>query len=207
MATNPISGDADKIWKNKCCLVKNIVSDDMLKHINTMLELEALRGSEISNQVPGSQEFYNPLYLNVLNQILRDKIKKLVQKESLYSTYTFYRKYYQGQKLEKHVDRPSCEISFSLCLAMKDKTNPWAIYFEDTDTDTVFEAKPEVGDGVIYLGCVTPHWREVCEQEWHKQVFFHYSTDPQLEFDLKGRAVSTSQAMENYFIKYVLEQN
>ena len=52
----------------------------------------------------------------------------------LLSTYTFYRIYKPGDILTKHTDRPSCEISISLCL--RKKGNIWPIYVNNTDYKT-----------------------------------------------------------------------
>ena len=42
-----------------------------------------------------------------------------VSRAKLFPTYSYFRVYSRGDVLHKHTDRPSCEISLSLCLGMK----------------------------------------------------------------------------------------
>jgi hypothetical protein len=71
------------------------------------------------------------------------------------------------------VDRPSCEISATLCLNVNYDVNNyvWPIYIDGVKV----ELNP--GDLVIYRGCDIPHWRTplaLPEKVWHIQGFFHY---------------------------------
>ena len=85
----------------------------------------------------------------------------------LLPTYTFFRVYKAGDILEKHRDRPSCEISISLCL--RKKGNIWPIYINNT------AIMLEEGDALIYKGCEVEHWREpYTEGTKLAQVFLHY---------------------------------
>ena len=62
--------------ENGCCLVENIISDDCRKLLVNLLALEELdeKWDEVQ-QVKGSEEMYNTKSLNIVNQILTDKIK------------------------------------------------------------------------------------------------------------------------------------
>lgn len=201
-----MSEDLKNFKENKCSIIKNIISEDLLNYLNVTVELDAIREKKNATQVVGSKEMYNMLSLNIVNQIIRTKIKDALKLDTLYSTYTFYRKYYKGQELTVHTDRPSCEISLSLCLSMADKTKPWSIFFKNNDHEITYEAKPSVGDGVLYLGCELPHWREKCEQKWVKQIFFHYSTNAELEFDNFNFQKPEEDILKSNFIKHILEQ-
>jgi hypothetical protein len=93
----------------------------------------------------------------------------------LYPTYSFYRVYRNGDKLAPHKDRPSCEISATLCFNYNydDKKYTWPIYIGEAGKAA--DLKP--GDMLIYRGCDLPHWRDpfaVDENTWHVQGFFHY---------------------------------
>ena len=68
-----------------------------------------------------------------LSAFLLPKIESVTGLKLL-STYTFYRIYKAGDILPKHTDRPSCEISISLCL--RKKGNIWPIYVNNTDYKT-----------------------------------------------------------------------
>tara|TARA_Y100000356_G_scaffold118678_1_gene109823 strand:+ start:1042 stop:1389 length:348 start_codon:yes stop_codon:yes gene_type:complete len=84
----------------------------------------------------------------------------------LLPTYAFWRMYTKNAVLEKHTDRPSCEISVTVHID-SDKT-PWPIYIDGNPVET----KP--GDAVIYLGCELEHWRDSFKGDWHAQTFLHY---------------------------------
>jgi hypothetical protein len=84
----------------------------------------------------------------------------------LLPTYAFWRMYSMFSVLEKHKDRPSCEISVTVMLG-SDRT-PWPIYMDGT------EINMEPGDAAVYLGCEVEHWREEFKGDWHAQTFLHY---------------------------------
>jgi hypothetical protein len=90
--------------------------------------------------------------------------------EEVLPTYTYARVYKNGSILERHRDRPACEISITLNLS---KNVDWPIYFQRPDgSETSIELNP--GDAVLYLGCQADHWRNKFEGEEHTQVFLHY---------------------------------
>ena len=68
--------------------------------------------------------------------------------------------------LEKHKDRPSCEISVTIMID-SDKTK-WPIYIEGNAVEL------ESGDAVVYLGCDLDHWRNEFLGDYHVQSFLHY---------------------------------
>ena len=117
MDIREISKNLNDFNENGCCLVENIISDDCRKLLVNLLALEELdeKWDEVQ-QVKGSEEMYNTKSLNIVNQILTDKIKDYTKIENLYATYAFYRKYFKNQKLDKHTDRPECEISITICF-------------------------------------------------------------------------------------------
>ena len=89
----------------------------------------------------------------------------------LYPTYSYLRIYVKGAELEKHQDRPSCEVSATLPLSY-DSPNIWPLYIETGNKITAVELEP--GDALIYKGIEVPHWREAFEGERQVQVFLHY---------------------------------
>jgi len=106
-------------------------------------------------------------------------VKLLVQKtpqinillgEEVLPTYTFARIYKNKAVLERHRDRPACEISLSINL---EKDIDWPLYFQRPDnSETSVELNP--GDAVLYLGCQADHWRNKFEGKEHTQLFMHY---------------------------------
>lgn len=90
--------------------------------------------------------------------------------EEVLPTYTYARVYKYGSVLQRHRDRPACEISFTLNLA---KDIDWPIYFQRPDgSETSLELNP--GDAAFYLGCQADHWRHEFKGEEHVQLFLHY---------------------------------
>jgi hypothetical protein len=90
--------------------------------------------------------------------------------EEVLPTYTYARVYNNGSVLERHRDRPACEVSITLNLS---KSHDWPIYFQRHDgSETFVELEP--GDAVLYMGCISDHWREQFVGEEYTQVFMHY---------------------------------
>ena len=93
----------------------------------------------------------------------------LVQKESgldLFPTYSFWRMYTKFASLEKHTDRPSCEISVTTQIS-SDGTE-WPIYMDGK------ECIIKNGQAIIYLGMEIEHWREEFRGDYQAQCFLHY---------------------------------
>jgi len=89
----------------------------------------------------------------------------------LFPTYSYFRVYHRGDVLGKHTDRPSCEISLSLCLGFEAE-RPWPLMVEGPMGISSIELAP--GDGLIYRGIECPHWREPLNGDHAAQVFLHY---------------------------------
>jgi hypothetical protein len=104
----------------------------------------------------------------------------------LVPTYSYTRLYRTGNILNRHKDRPSCEISTTLCLG----GDHWPIYLDPTGENTVIDEykgiiKPgapvgvevnlKPGDMLIYSGCELEHWRKPFEGKLCGQVFLHYN--------------------------------
>jgi hypothetical protein len=90
--------------------------------------------------------------------------------EELLPTYSYVRLYRNGDVLEKHKDRPSCEISLTLQLG-RSHHYAWPIYMGGHRFDMA------EGDGVIYQGCEIEHWREKCDGPdgyYSGQAFLHF---------------------------------
>jgi hypothetical protein len=120
-------------------------------------------------QAPNSHAMYNfmPFIKLMVNKI--PHVNEILGEEVL-PTYTYARVYKNGSILERHRDRPSCEISFTVNLT---KDVDWPIYFQRPDgSETSVELNP--GDAVLYLGCQADHWRNKFEGTEHVQLFLHY---------------------------------
>jgi hypothetical protein len=120
-------------------------------------------------QAPDSHSIYGflPFVKLLVKKISR--VSELLGEDVL-PTYTYARIYKNGSVLERHRDRPACEISCTLNLT---KDIDWPIYFQrPDDSETLVELNP--GDAVLYLGCQADHWRNKFEGQEHTQLFMHY---------------------------------
>ncbi len=90
--------------------------------------------------------------------------------EELIPTYAYARLYSNGDFLERHTDRPACEVSVTIQLG-RSHHYAWPIYMGGARYDMA------EGDGVIYRGCDVEHWRDECagpDGYFSGQVFLHF---------------------------------
>ncbi|MDH3241012.1 MAG: hypothetical protein OEO83_10125 [Alphaproteobacteria bacterium] len=100
-------------------------------------------------------------------------------------TYWYARLYGTGDKLGIHVDRGACFVSVSVCFGydfndLFPAGSAWALgALNDTapgePREIVLDLQP--GEGMLYPGCLAPHWRDVFLGELCGQAFFHYVPD------------------------------
>jgi len=147
-------------------LIKNFFSKEELiiyqKYCYNKLDLN--KDYTLDNQSFSPAWYDDPLMTAILDSKL-----SVVEKESnlkLYPTYAYWRYYVFGATLDKHTDRPSCEISVTTCIKKYDN---WPIVIEKDS----FEL--DEGDAILYAGCEQKHWRPgTYEGEGMAQAFLHY---------------------------------
>jgi len=99
-------------------------------------------------------------------------------------TYSYYRLYTQNDELVRHKDRPSCEISTTLCIGydvenVDQNTYPdynWPMWVQNKNGEEL-PVKLYPGDMIIYRGHEIDHWREPFKGRNHAQVFLHYNDE------------------------------
>jgi hypothetical protein len=109
----------------------------------------------------------------VMDGLLSDLLPA-VEKASgvhLFPTYAYFRVYKPGDILKAHRDRPSCEVSVSLCLGYSAPA-PWPIWIAGPNGLTAASLGP--GDALLYRGTECEHWREPFEGDHQAQAFLHY---------------------------------
>jgi hypothetical protein len=167
--------------ENNFEIVRKAISNDVLEYIN--INIDVFTEMSLRNrpptplnpfpygdiQTPESFSFYAPLYAESLLKYLKPLVSNIVDK-NLVETYSYMRVYYNDAELERHVDRPSCEYSVTLCCK---KTKDWPIFFETKDNIDI-SIELEEGDLIVYKGDLLPHWRESYEGDLHYQIFLHY---------------------------------
>ena len=137
-------------------------------------EKNPLIGNFKDTQVPGSYAKYADRLMETL-LIKTIPVMKAKTGLDLIPTYSYTRLYRTGNILNRHKDRPSCEISTTLFLG----GDKWPIYLEPSGEvgkkGTKINLNP--GDMLVYKGCELEHWREKFEGEDCAQVFLHYNRD------------------------------
>ena len=148
-------------------------------------EKNPLVGNFKDQQVPGSYAKYADRLMETL-LIQTIPVMKAKTGLDLIPTYSYTRLYRTGNVLNRHKDRPSCEISTTLCLG----GDPWSIFIDPTGENNVINEyqgiiKPgapkgnkvdlKPGDMLIYSGCELEHWREPFQGKLCGQVFLHYN--------------------------------
>jgi hypothetical protein len=188
--------------KNKYQVIRGAISKELADIGYTYLKISAeadhwmlenyvthsgnwLVGNFHDKQVPGSYAKYADRLMETL-LVKTIPVMKAKTGLNLIPTYSYTRLYRTGNILNRHKDRPSCEISTTLCLG----GDPWPIFIDPTGTDNVIKEyegiiKPgapkgikvdlKPGDMLIYSGCELEHWREPFQGKLCGQVFLHYN--------------------------------
>jgi hypothetical protein len=121
-------------------------------------------------QVSGTPCSYGDTFMDGLLNRLLPKVEQ-ISGLRLFPTYSYFRVYKHGDTLRKHTDRPSCEISLTLCLGY-DALAPWPILIQAPKCITSISL--EAGDGLLYRGIECLHWRSAFDGRQLAQVFLHY---------------------------------
>ena len=159
-------GTIGKDFKYK--IIKNFLSKDEIdllaifceiKHRTNLTHFDTVQSNN------GDTMYYGD---SIFDSLMLKK-QQLMEKETgkkLLPTYAFWRCYTKYSILEKHSDRPSCEISVTVNI--KGDGTAWPIFIEGTPLNL------ESGDAAIYLGCELDHWREEFKGDHQFQTFLHY---------------------------------
>jgi SEC-C motif len=128
-------------------------------------------------------------YADVFSETLLLQLKPLIEQVTglqLLPCYSFLRIYGKHAILQKHVDRPSCEISASLTLGFK-ASGLWPIWVTANGEDREISLQP--GDMLVYRGAEVAHWREPFQGEFWVQTFLHYvdANGQYTDFKFDGR--------------------
>lgn len=155
-------------------------------------------GTFADEQAPGDFSKYGDPIFDTLLSLSLEQMQTLTGRD-LVPTYSYHRLYTLGTDLKRHSDRPSCEISTTLCLGYDNsnvdpKVYPdwdWPMYIGPKDGAEGTNGHPvhmKPGDMIIYRGDVVEHWREPLWGNNHAQVFLHYNEkDGQYHIPFDGR--------------------
>ena len=166
-------------------LLQNSKVLDHLLETKYISPLNGLFGLQQDCQVPGAYATYGNVLMEILLLKLKPKVEKVLDTK-LVENYAYARVYNEGNTLDRHKDRFSCQFSTTLHLGGGD----WPIYIEPDETkgnwnkNLVYMPSDsngvkidlKQGDMLIYKGNVCEHWRDKLENEKCGQVFFHYTS-------------------------------
>jgi hypothetical protein len=179
----------EEFKKNGYVVVKNAVNKELCDFVTQYTLFDEMQDFQTDGgQVPNAHAKYADPAMETMLLHLHSLIEKNTGLE-LHPTYSFYRVYRNGDELIPHKDRPSCEISCTVCFnySYDDSKYTWPIYMDG------YEANLKPGDLVIYRGIELEHWRkpfDIQENAWHVQGFFHYvnKNEPNAEWKFDKRS-------------------
>jgi hypothetical protein len=139
-----------------------------------------------NDQVRESQFIYGDPAFDTLLEDVAPTASEFVGTRLL-PTYSYVRLYERGQELRPHRDRPACEFSVTVHLGSSEPVN-WPMWCRIGKGEPV-AVHQSPGDGLLYEGPRTLHWRDPFAGEWHLQAFLHYvaADGPHCDQALDGR--------------------
>ena len=165
---------------------------DLLKH-----ETKDITYKNPESSIGKSKGGYCTPWGNALHNWVHKKLDDHFDMD-LGMTYSYSRKYDRGAYLGTHVDRPSCEVSATLCLDyVTDDETPWPIWVKNDGNYLCAEAEKiknesqdlsqrqrlkngckkvllEPGDLLMYQGPNIPHWRDYLLGDYSYHIFLHW---------------------------------
>ncbi len=171
--------NAEHFQSKKYVPVNGLIPVDLCRIVTKYALLK--EANEFEPEVgPGAQvENAHSVYADTLMETMLYFIHPHMEKNtglSLCPTYSYFRVYRPGMKLDHHIDRESCEISTTVCFgwnyAQKPSNYRWGMYVENGGM-----IGQDPGDALIYRGCEVEHWRDPFDAgngSYQVQGFFHY---------------------------------
>ena len=172
--------------KNNYCIIKGALSKEISNFVynyflikrqvastfrseNYISPLSEDWGTWEDEQVPNTYSHYADVAMETLLLRLHPTMEKKTGLK-LIPNYSYARIYKDGDILEKHIDRFSCEISTTLNVG----GDTWPIFLKTLENKKVKVSLKE-GDMLIYRGNILEHWRERFAGKDCVQVFLHYN--------------------------------
>jgi hypothetical protein len=146
---------------------KGLLEPSVARVIYKTLLLQQWRGETFrDNHIPTAASVSNVAATDALLLELRPKIEA-ISGVRLVPTYSYARLYFHDDSLIGHRDRHSCQVSVSIHLGRDGGEG--SLCFSPNN-----RVEMDVGDGAVYLGCETEHWRERFTGHTMGQIFLHY---------------------------------
>jgi hypothetical protein len=118
-------------------------------------------------------------YGDPLLELLLEKLTPLIAQTlgcALWPTLSFYYVYHQGNVLQPHSDRSSCQWVASLCIGadpdFKKAHKSWPLILKIKDKNTKITLHD--GDILLFKGHETEHWRDRFAGQWFVSAIFAF---------------------------------
>ena len=236
--TNP---ETWKLVKDRYVVLRDFLPKEIIRFAMDIWKADEENGGLYTNQEVKDITYKNPQssigkskggYCTpwgvALHGFIHNKLKDYIDLD-LRETYSYTRRYERGAYLGSHTDRPSCEISATLCLDYQtDDNKPWKIWvrndknYANTSAETVKNESQDLnhrervknncksislepGDILLYQGPNIPHWRDYLLGEYSYHLFVHFfnasSKMSQIDDFIIGRNHDVETAQEKYALE------
>jgi hypothetical protein len=181
------AGAAKRFRQKRYLFLKGILPPPLLEYLKVYYTI-LLANNRFSHDdnCPSSLSLGGDSALDGVLEWIRPELGRLVG-FTLAPTYSYTRRYAKGEVLNRHVDRPACEISMTVAIQIPKKAGPSVIHLKPPGLK---ETKVEMleGDGCVYAGIEVEHWRERFRVDGYIQLFLHFISRrgpyyPKLLFD------------------------
>jgi len=160
--SNPLSPPIyDWDPSGKVAVLRNLLNPETIKQYQDYLyELRKTGAFEMDlDQVVGRPRINDEPRFRKLHFALTPQINEILSGiDVVKPSYSFLAKYFSGQQLVKHTDRKECKWNLSVVHDQTPKEIAIPLKFEVEKKEMTVEL--QIGDGVLYSGTDTPHWRE-----------------------------------------------
>lgn len=236
--TNP---ETWKLVKDRYVVLKDFLPKEIIRFAMDIWKADEENGGLYTNQEVKDITYKNPQssigkskggYCTpwgvALHGFIHNKLKDYIDLD-LRETYSYTRRYERGAYLGSHTDRPSCEISATLCLDYQtDDNKPWKIWvrndknYANVSAETVKNESQDLthreraknncksislepGDILLYQGPNIPHWRDYLLGEYSYHLFVHFfnatSKMNQIDDFIIGRNHDVETAQEKFALE------
>lgn len=160
--------------KTGCVFVKGFIDPIAIQTVSRYMEYAVNQNQFGSDKkLDKTSSYYR--YADPLIETILYNSKEAVEEvtgKKLYPTYSYARLYLQGDALDPHTDRESCEISVTVNVATVG--TPWPVWMKGVGQQPMsFVLQP--GDAIVYKGCEVTHWREQAKMtKLNAQFMLHY---------------------------------
>ena len=180
--------------ENQYLILQAVLTEPLLSVAHEYAIKRALLSRETTSAgaAPGTPSFYaDPLMDTLLD--LFHSVGETFSGLELFPTFSDLRIYGRGAIVNPHTQRPAGEVTLSVSIGF-DGPKIWPFYLGTRHGLQAVSLAP--GDGVLYLGCESPHWRGEFDGEHQTQAFFHYVNcrGPNAEWKFDKRSMRSVEA-------------